>query len=329
MILDFEKKWKTGQVLKIYFMNGDEEVKEKVFRTANRWIEESGANLSFERVEEPQNAEIRVEFGKSTRSLVGNDLLNEEIEFSNICFREAIAENLSEQKILHEFGHVLGLIHEIFHPLIPITFNYSKLKQYYMHDQGYSAAEYEANVGRTYRKNEIQYFDFDENSIMMYPIPSSTNDQSINYEQPQVLSQMDKEFLKLAYPDVEDNVVEIKNGDNIERDVEKYAHYDLYKFCVIDVCTSEFESKRTANCVINICGDIKVAVGIFYKENGGKRAGYYTYLSPGREEDALGTEFRFDKDLTVGEYLIRIFPVDINTNGKYTFEFSLNKNPDE
>ncbi len=216
MIIDFDKKWNLEQNIRIKFMNGDKSIQDKVRKVARRWIEESEANIKFDFVDVSQEAEVRIEFGKPTVSLVGNELLNSEPRTSNLTLAELNSDGLPEWKILHEFGHVLGLIHEIFNPLMTIKIKDKELKDYYMGAEGFDEATFEANIGRKYRRNETQYFDFDKDSIMMYHLPASTNESGKEYPQPADLSQKDKELLKLAYPETSYEVKDIKPGDEIE-----------------------------------------------------------------------------------------------------------------
>ncbi len=103
----------------------------------------------------------------------------------------------------------------------------------------------------------------------------------------------------------------------------------IYKFIVVDVSKSEFESRQTANCEIKLSGDIDIAIGIFQIESDGSRAGFSTYFSPAREDEALGSNIEYNKDLTRGEYLLRTYSVNPDGSGKFKLKFGLTKNPDD
>jgi hypothetical protein len=203
MILDFAKRWTPGRVLKMKFLNGSNGIKEKVKKNVLRWIDESKANLRFEFVDDG-DAEIRISFGSEpTVSMVGTELLEVEPNLLNLHFNAFDAAGLPDRKILHEFGHVLGLIHEIFHPAMPFKLRFDELKKYYEEIQGFSENEYENNVGRSFKRGEIQYYIFDADSIMMYPIPPEGNELHKEFVLPSDLSDEDKEYLRLLYPDTD------------------------------------------------------------------------------------------------------------------------------
>ncbi|MCI0450595.1 MAG: hypothetical protein L0Y79_12580 [Chlorobi bacterium] len=166
MILDFANKWKPGDVLGVSFLNGSPKLHEKVAEVAKTW--ENYANIKFDFTGNSRNV-IRIRFnaGKND-SKIGTDALTFPAEEETMCYAY-IHENSSEPEIkrvvLHEFGHALGLIHEHFHPYSGINFDRENTIKHFMSASGFSEADVEKNVLRTYCINQLSSTEFDPNSI--------------------------------------------------------------------------------------------------------------------------------------------------------------------
>jgi hypothetical protein len=281
MLLYLENKWFPGDEISVAFRNGNEAIKKKVRNAAMSILEESKANINFKFIEDKENARVRIFFGAGTVTQVGMGLLNfrnEEANGANLTFLDTNADGLANWMILHEFGHVLGMVHEIFHPYKPFSINYDEMWKYYrdrlgsgLNDKAYQQV-FDANIGSRFLPNELQYFDFDKDSIMMYEVPPSCNDEGINYSQPGQLSDKDKELLKIFYPEQD---IEIKN---LDLDKEKEGNLivagqqDIYKFVIKDELDSTF--------VIKTSGSESLALSLFTYSKDEKTKGYLKYIKP-------------------------------------------------
>lgn len=101
--------------------------------------------------------------------------------------------------VLHEFGHVLGLIHEHSSPVAKIPWNEKIVLDYYKRTQGWSHSTTKANV--LLPEFADAYTEFDPDSIMMYPIPSdlTIGGFSVPWENSE-LSDLDKKLIGQLYP---------------------------------------------------------------------------------------------------------------------------------
>jgi hypothetical protein len=104
--------------------------------------------------------------------------------------------------VLHEFGHVLGLIHEHQNPNAAIPWDEDKVYAYYAGPpNNWSRAQVDELVLRRYDAALMAVpKPFDPQSIMLFPIPrSQTRDgfeTGVNYE----LSSLDKQSIAAIYP---------------------------------------------------------------------------------------------------------------------------------
>jgi len=200
------KKWANGKRLRVHFLGGEPLVQEKVKHYAALW--EPYANIHFDFVNDPA-AEIRVGFvmDGTSWSALGTDSLetnffppgtatmnygwltpeSEEQEFSRV--------------IVHEFGHALGCIHEHQNPANNIPWNREAVYRYYA-DRGWNKARVDQNLFRKYEMDQSQYTEFDQKSIMLYPIPKELTDGKMEVGWNRQLSETDKRFIAEQYPKV-------------------------------------------------------------------------------------------------------------------------------
>ena len=187
------KLWANGATLRVRFIDGTPQQHETVQRIARQWTEH--ANLHFE-YGNAQDAEIRITFDPNQGSwaYLGTDALG--ISESDQTMNLGIDE---EGSILHEFGHVLGLIHENNNPNAKLPWN---KKVVYAQMQGppnlWSKAVVDQNLFR--QEKGIEYRPFDADSIMMYAYDASWFTDRKTRGGKEVLSASDKQFVRKLYP---------------------------------------------------------------------------------------------------------------------------------
>ncbi|MHC0442982.1 M12 family metallopeptidase [Flavobacterium sp. 3-210] len=196
-------KWKTGQTIKIKFLDGNTEQQEKVKKFANEWT--IYANLKFEYVDINEYADIKIGFnlfGPNNQagawSRLGTEAAytGQNIQTMRLGPLAAANEDTNKRTILHEFGHALGLFHETTNPAANIQWDFPKTYQYY----SLQFTKDEVDRFIINRENTTDFSEYDPLSIMHYYIPASitTNGQAV-YEQ-STLSQIDKESITKWYP---------------------------------------------------------------------------------------------------------------------------------
>jgi hypothetical protein len=102
--------------------------------------------------------------------------------------------------VLHEFGHVLGLVHEHQNPRgKQIDWNIPALDAYMQRTQGWNPKQVYDQIIKKYRKDQTNGSTFDKDSIMAYFYPSNLTNNNEGIKQNSKLSSTDAEFIKKIY----------------------------------------------------------------------------------------------------------------------------------
>jgi serralysin len=202
-ILD-AKKWPVGSTIKIYFVGGNPLLVRKVKATAEQWLRY--VNLKFEYVNNIEEAQVRVAFmiGQGSWSYIGQDALQIDTYQPTMNFGWLYPNTQQEEinrVVLHEFGHMLGAIHEHSHPENKIKWNKEVVYQYYSSSPNFwTKDEIDFNIFAKYDRNVTQYSKFDPTSIMMYAFPEEFTEDGFSTGWNTNLSSMDTVFMKGLYP---------------------------------------------------------------------------------------------------------------------------------
>lgn len=195
-------KWKVGEVIRIKFLNRDAKLEELVKKAADEWIQYANIRFNFTKEED---AEIRIEFnnldinqsqiGTSCRSIKDLSEPTMMLGFSNPLLDEEIIYGT----ILHEFGHVLGCIHEHQQPDAEINWNEAEIIKDYA-AYGWNETKIRLNILNKLSPANISNTDYDKNSIMHYNFTAKYNLDNIEYPLNTSLSDQDKDFIRFCYP---------------------------------------------------------------------------------------------------------------------------------
>ena len=195
------KFWKNGQTITIKFLGGSPFVRGKVKQYANEWMKY--ANLKFEFVDDNASAIVRINFQKGgSYSYLGTDNLNipeSEHTMNYGWFTDQTSEQEFGRTVIHEFGHMLGLIHEQAHPDVDIPWNKPAVYAYYA-KQGWDEAKVDGQVFYRYSHEITQFSEYDKFSIMHYSIPKEHTLGGFEVKWNTVLSDNDKAFIGRVYP---------------------------------------------------------------------------------------------------------------------------------
>lgn len=317
MILDFSNKWPVGKILKVNFVNGKEKLNKKVMEVAKQW--EEYANIHFEFVKKSEESEITVKFntGKND-SKIGADALTFGNDEPIVCF-DTLHENSPiedvNKYVLHEFGHVLGFIHEHLHPLKKINWIREKAIEHYYKNYNYSVEDCEKNLFRKYMPSSLIYAEFDPNSIMMYPIPSDITDDGESFIMNSELTDIDKKMARLFYPSIEPEIINISpdNEKFIEGELKDSYRYNIYKF--------PFDKNASSKCYVEADteGDEEITLALYSVESENIRKGCINYILPNEEyQGGKGNKPRLETyPSTIGDLYLKVAHLNPLSSAKY------------
>ena len=216
-----EKMWTPGEIIKysiIDFNGKSESLKDTVQKYAEIW--EIYANINFEYTDQSSETQVRIgmESGSSWSYLGRDALLIESAEKTmNLGWLGNDAEE-NQRVILHEFGHVLGFVHEHNGPAANIKWKKNLVYQYYAQAPNYwSKDKVDQNVMFKYSQTHTNYSDYDEHSIMHYTIDPRLTTDHHSYPFNSTLSPTDKQYAAIFYP-YPNNTVDgtLRTGDDCD-----------------------------------------------------------------------------------------------------------------
>tara|TARA_A100001011_G_C14319993_1_gene850052 strand:- start:3391 stop:4395 length:1005 start_codon:yes stop_codon:yes gene_type:complete len=180
-------------------------------------------NLRFDFINDVENAKIRIDFDESegSYSYVGTDSLKQKGKTTNFGWFDVAT-------VMHEMGHVLGLIHEHQNPDGEnIKWNIQKLNSYMEETQGWSADQTYIQIVKKYDVNQINGSLFDPLSIMEYFFPANLTKNKKGIKQNLRLSGLDVKYISKSYPKKDMTIEELNNiyeswyNESIEENIKK------------------------------------------------------------------------------------------------------------
>ena len=198
-------KWTRGATITIGFLDGDAPVQQRVRSACQEWIAPGMANLSFSFVNDPSRALVRISFlAKGSWSTIGTtcrqvaDKAQPTMNYGWLT--AASTDDEVRRVVLHEFGHMLGLIHEHQNPSGGIKWNRDAvIKDLSGPPNNWSPETIEFNMFEPYAKREVNATKVDGSSIMMYPIPATWTTDGFSAGLNTALSDADRAFIKAQY----------------------------------------------------------------------------------------------------------------------------------
>ncbi|KAK6988582.1 ZnMc domain-containing protein [Favolaschia claudopus] len=212
VITKLSELWDPSTPITYSFLGGTAVQQAKVRAVIASWVY---ANISFKLV--AYNGMLRISFNPAggSWSYVGTQALA--IPAAQATMNLGWVENTGSIEngiptyittneagtILHEFGHVLGLLHEHQSPerSKKLTLDDGAVYSYYARTQGWDRATIQSQILDTYASGDVSnYSVLDTTSIMMYFMPAEMNLQHVNVPVNNQLSDLDKAYVVINYP---------------------------------------------------------------------------------------------------------------------------------
>ena len=193
--------WEKGTTICVRFLDGDRETRARVRQYAKMW--EKYANIEFKFVSRMRASHIRIDFDleKGHNSFIGTNNLKvpRRKATMNLAISHRTPDYEVRRVVLHEFGHVLGCVHEHSSPAAQIPWNRQAVYDHYLTMYNWKPDKVKLNVLDA-ATNVTQFSHFDCNSIMLYSIPAYLTNGRLAVEWNTELSDTDKSFIAMMYP---------------------------------------------------------------------------------------------------------------------------------
>lgn len=190
------KQWKVGEEIEIAFIGGSKEQRAFVRETAEELT--NYANIKFKWNVNILKSDVRISFnrGGGSWSYIGTDAL--------FISKRKPTMNLGwvdRAVVLHEFGHMLSLLHEHSNPNGGIEWNKDAvIKDLSKPPNNWDLQTINHNVLNKVEISSVNATKFDPESIMLYHFPDSWTANMGATNKNQTLSKKDKEHLAKLYP---------------------------------------------------------------------------------------------------------------------------------
>lgn len=193
--------WNNGQNIYIQFLNGSNEIQNKIKKIAKQW--EKFANIYFVFIKNGNsNVRINLDSKGGYNSVVGtlSNSLSQKEPTMNYDTTDFKNDTIIKRVVLHEFGHAIGLLHEHFNPLSGILWNKDSVYNDLFKTVKWERKTVDDNIFQEYKLSYTNGTLYDKFSIMEYPIKSTWTKNGYSVDWNNELSSGDITLVKSLYP---------------------------------------------------------------------------------------------------------------------------------
>jgi hypothetical protein len=197
--------WVPGSRLRVRFLESSSVLHQRVLRLARLWS--AYANIQFEQSDDA-DAEVRVSFNQDGGSWTHQGTSCLTLEHTqptmNLGWLQVDSPlDEAEAVVLHEFGHVLGLLHEHNHPDPAFSWNKEAVyKTFTGPPNSWSKETVNEHIFTTWTSDLFPFTKpYDPRSIMQYAFPRECFTKgALTIERNMTVSPGDREFVSRLYP---------------------------------------------------------------------------------------------------------------------------------
>ena len=211
-----------------------EDIKEAIKKIVNERLQPI-VNLKFEFVDDSQIADVRIAFNPDDGawSLLGTQCKDEKNGHTmNLGWFDVATT-------IHEFCHMLGMIHEHSNPVgSAIEWNEKRVYEWAEQTQGWDRETTYVNIIQRAKISEINASTFDPESVMLYFFPGELTINGKGTKQNTKLSGLDVLYLTKMYPggaETADAFYRRIYNENIEESIQKSEEKAKEKAKMIDM----------------------------------------------------------------------------------------------
>jgi hypothetical protein len=201
LALGMEYVWLVPKLAVAFLGNVDSSFQNKVTSFVKDWTPYSGIEFSFV-TQLPADIRIELVSDGQNWSQYGTDATKVGADEATVHFgtiNQYSGDDDIYRVAVHEFGHVLGALHEHQSPSASgIDWNTEVVNDYY-HGLGWTDAMIQANVYATFPSDATYCTRLDPSSIMIYDFPPDFTMNHLSVKPNFVLSDLDKSGMKLFY----------------------------------------------------------------------------------------------------------------------------------
>lgn len=199
---NYKLQWDNHRKLMVYFMEGNKPLGTEIVAIANDWSRHCG--LSFKLTDKLTDSQIRVTFRSGGySSAVGLECIQDKYMDQPTMFLEGLDTMKDKQEfiriVLHEFGHTLGLEHELRKASSKIPWDTAAVVKYYWDHYRWSKQKVIDNIFLPVTVPK-EYDEFDSTSIMVYAVPDTLTIGNYSISWSQKLSKSDEKYIQKWYP---------------------------------------------------------------------------------------------------------------------------------
>lgn len=285
------KRWSPGRELRVKFMGGDPIVRERIVPFAKRWEDHANITLTF--VDDDEHAEIRIAFTNTgSWTYLGTDALVIPSDEPTMNYGWLTADGSDDEYqrvVLHEFGHALSCVHEHNHPTAGIPWDLEKVYEYYELTQGWTRDDVDQQVLQKYSTSETNFSQYDEHSIMHYPVENALTLGDFEVGWNRDLSPVDMQFIATLYPPAADGPTVLTSGASVDADIGEHEEEDEYEFRLDD----------PSEVTVETAGSTDLVVAVFGPDDRARLAAW-------DDDSGVGLNSKIVRTLPAGTYRVRV-----------------------